>query len=582
MNMHHTTLRTFLFCCILVVIQCANQLSPSGGPDDTTGPTPLSTSPATETTGVKTSAEITITFSEWILPASVKGISLYPSIPVKTNIKGNRLQVKPLRPLADSTTYHCVVTSTLKDLHNNPISQPLSIIFSTGATLDKGAISGCVSDPARVQLQPNVALFHYPQSAQDSGVCGTPDYLIQSDSNGVFSFTHIRSGRYQLIAYLDKNSDYHLQQGSEDVYLPTDSVITITDSSSRRLMLYPSRFDTTQQTIASLSTINNRTIAGTWKRAYDALLHRTIPKFTLEPIDKPGISISATFKQLGATTRFYLLPDTALDSIAYRVIFSVMSLFDTALSIDTLRVSGAGTADTLPPSLLRTLPDKPCGLSPTVTLVWSEPVQVRDTLTFIDTLGLDTLLFTGDTSFSDTSLFSTRHLPAPGHTYRAALLTNFGRDFKGNALKARDSTDTAAVITFSILHADSFALSLSGGAACLDKSPSRKWAFTPLRGGKAVISADHDNHFRFDSIPSAKGHLSTFIDYNSNDVPDPGRLMPFVAPEPVVLFADTIEARARWDVENIELSPCDMCERKRLDSEKAAAEAKKESITVKK
>jgi len=582
MIMHHSKIVTFFLCFLLLVTQCANQLSPSGGPDDTTGPTPLTTSPASEATGVKTNTEISVTFSEWILPTSVKGVSLYPSVPIKTKVKGNRLLVKLLKPLADSTTYHCVITSTLKDLHNNSIRQPLSIIFSTGATLDKGSVSGCVSDPARAHLQPNVALFHYPQQKGDSGFCSTPDYLVQSDSNGVFTFTNLRSGTYNLIAYLDKNSDYRLQQGTEELYLSTDSVVTITESSTPRLTLYPSTFDTTRQTIASLATINNRTISGTWKRPYDSLLQPLPPTFILEPIDKPDIRIGTTFKQLGATTRFLLLPDTTLDSVAYRVITAASSYFDTTHVLDTLRVNGAAIADTTPPSLLKALPTTPCELTPTLSLIWSEPVQTHDTLYLADTLGLDTAIFTGDTAFSDTSLFTTSRSLLPGHTYRTVLSASSGRDLQGNPLKTRDTTDTAAIISITILHVDSFALSITGSAACLDKSPARIWSFQPFSGGKPIIAIDRENAFRFDSIPAAKGRLSTFIDYNGNNRPDPGHLIPFVAPEPFVYFADTIEARARWDVEGIVLTPCDACERKRIDAEKVAALAKADSLAVKK
>ena len=153
----------------------------------------------------------------------------------------------------------------------------------------------------------------------------------------------------------EKKTLYHLQQGTEELYLPGDSAIVISGSNAVTADLYPSTFDTSRQTIATLTTINNRTIAGTWKRPYNALLHQSAPAFILEPFDSdtPATPIKALFKQLGATSRFYLLPDTTLDSIAYRVIYSVQPRFDSAVTIDTLRLSGAGQADTTAPSLLK-------------------------------------------------------------------------------------------------------------------------------------------------------------------------------------------------------------------------------------
>jgi hypothetical protein len=552
-------------------IGCANQQSPSGGPDDKTGPSPIATSPAAESVSVKNDASIEITFSEWILPSSVKGVSIFPPVPLKTKVKGNRLLVRPLQRLNDSTTYHLVVTSGLKDLRNNPISRPLSIIFSTGPTLDNGIIDGCVSDPGRKELQPSVALFRTPRPKNDSGFCGSPDYLVQTDSNGVFSFEHIRTGRYHLLAYLDKNSDYHLQEGSEDAYLTVDSLVTV-DSARGRIMLYPAVFDTSRQTIASVTALNNRTIIGNWKKPFDTLVNVQRPVFRLEPLDTASSRrMTTVYRQTPGSVRFILTPDSALDSVAYRLIYTLRSIFDTAAVTDTLRINGAAPIDTTPPSLLRALPDRQTPLRPTILLFWSEPVRLDDTLAMADTLG-DTVLVTGDTVFSDTSRFVTPRSLVPGHRYRLVLLTNNGKDLRGNALKSKDSTDTAAILKFDVIHADSLAVSLSGGSLCLDSSEKRKWTFTWLSGPQPFTVKDKHNTFRFDSIPSGKGKLSTFIDINGNNLPDRGCLLPFVPPEPVILFPDTIEARARWDVEGVELTPCDPCERKRLDAAKVAAE----------
>ena len=558
---------------------CAHQQSPTGGPDDKTGPSPVSMFPENESVNIKNDASIEVTFSEWILPTSVKGVKVYPSTPLKVKVKGNRLIVKPQNRLNDSTTYHCVITSTLKDLRNNPISRPISIVFSTGPVLDNGTIGGCVSDPSRADLQPNVALFREPRGADDSGYCGTADYLVQTDSNGVFAFNHIRSGSYRLLAYLDKNSDWHLQQGTDDLYLPVDSLITVSENEPRAVNLFPATFDTSRQTVASLTTINNRTIAGTWKRPYDAVLFSTGPTFLLEPFSGSDPGIKATFRQVGSSNRFYLLPDSALDTIDYRLMITARSVFDSATITDTLRVSGAATVDTIQPTLLRTLPDRQCRLFPTLKLIWSEPVRATDTLHLVDTLTLDTTIFTGDTSTGDTTSYTPAQPLLAGHVYRTFLTASDGYDFMHNPLKTRDSTDTAGILSLSVLHPDSFALSLSGSAPCLDTSALRLWKFTPFGGREPSFSEDNNDAFRFDSIPSGKGLLSSFIDYNHNGVFDPGRLIPFTAPEPYVSFPDTIEARARWDVEGISLGPCDPCEQKRFLAEKRAAEAKEDSLS---
>lgn len=552
---------------------CAHQQSPSGGPDDTNGPLPVTTSPVNEAVNVSPAAPIEITFSEWILPTSVKGISIFPKTPFKAKVSGNRIVIKPKIKLRDSTTYHCVITSSLKDLHNNSISKPVSIIFSTGSTLDSGSATGCVNDSRRVELIPNVALFRYPPDSGDSGFGSTPDYLTQTDSNGVFLFGHIKTGIYHLVAYLDKNSDGKLQNSSEEVYLSPDSLITVASGVPAATLLYPSRFDTTRQNIASLIPMSSSMMLGTWKRPFDSLVTPSVPLFTFETIDTPKVTFKAICHIEHNSTRFFLAPDSLLDSVPYRLVLSYKSIFDSTVFSDTLRVMGASQKDTVQPVLIRSSPAKSVPLHTSIELVWSEPVRSSGTLYAADTLG-DTVALAADSGVSDTTRLLPPRAFQPGRTYRICILTNNFRDVQGNQLKARDSTDTATIITFTTIQPDSIAVSLSGAAPCLDTSSQRIWIWKLVATANEHSVNDHTNSFRFDSIPCGRGLLTTFIDYNNNGKPDAGNLIPFVAPEPVITFPDTIEARARWDVEGIELSPCDQCERKKRDREQKLIEAR--------
>lgn len=544
---------------------CANKVSPVGGPDDKTGPTVRQTTPAHKAVMVSTDAKITITFSEWLHSNSGKGISIYPETPLKVKISANRLEIRPLTRLKDSTTYHLVITSTLKDLHNNSMNAPASITFSTGATLDSGKISGCVVDPQRPFLQPCVVLFGAPWGAEDSGYCGQPDYLAQTDSAGTFSFENIRTGSYRLLAFIDKNSDSRLQSSTEELYTPIDSTILVT-AADNRVILYPSSFDTSRQSIATISPMDNKTLVGYWKKPWDTIVCPALPHFSIGPVDSSGKSalLPVKLRLRAASTRFMLGIDSSLDSATYRLIYSIKSIFDSTEVFDTLRIDGSGRADTSKPFLKESTPKKQADLFPEIRLVWSEPVILADTFTMADTLG-DTVLVIGDTAASDTTLLhATRPLLA-GREYGFVIFTTQGKDLSGNPLSSRDSTDTATVVSISTVRADSIAVSLSGALPCLQPDPQRVWMFRPLNDkGHVVTCRDKGNSFRFDSLAASRGRIGTFIDRNGNNRPDAGSLLPFRSPEPFVMFDDTVEARARWDVEGVELSPCNPCERRTI------------------
>src|SRR5664279_4900705 len=97
------------------------------------------------------------------------------------------LEIAPVKPFAEATTYHVVITTGLMDLHNNPIASSFTLVFSTGSALDSGKITGCVVDAAKRSMEPTVALFGAPHGAADTQFLRNPDYLTQGDSSGYFS-----------------------------------------------------------------------------------------------------------------------------------------------------------------------------------------------------------------------------------------------------------------------------------------------------------------------------------------------------------------------------------------------------------
>ncbi|MGD9202126.1 MAG: hypothetical protein PVI26_11215, partial [Chitinispirillia bacterium] len=71
-----------------------------------------------------------------------------------------------------------------------------------------------------------------------------------------------------------------------------------------------------------------------------------------------------------------------------------------------------------------------------------------------------------------------------------------------------------------------------------------------------------------DSIPASKGSIQFYVDYNRDNSYTKGSLFPWNPPEPYYSFSDTIEARARWDIEGIEIPACNICKNKIEDNRK--------------
>jgi hypothetical protein len=552
---------------IILLLSCAHQMSPTGGPDDRTGPTVVSAAPSAGAVNVDPTSRCSITFSEWISKtAAPKSVSVLPSLDggVKISVSGRRLEITPKKKFADSTTYHIVITTALQDLHTNPLAAAYTLVFSTGPALDSGKVIGCVVDQSKRTFQPTVALFRARGDDGDSVLFTDPDYLTQADSAAYFSLENVHRGSYRVIAFIDQNGNHRLDPGVETAYAAVRPTITVTPQPDT-LILFPAESDTTAPHLESAKPIAPKTIIGALSRPIDTMHGYSEPLWTVECLDttlkKPAIVERRWF---GRRSRCALVLADTLSLAPYRVTctFSRRNGSAAVTISDTARCNGTTLRDTLPPILQSCQPAGIAPLLPEITLSFTKPVTLKRPLFLTDTLR-DTVRLSADSGYSDTVILKVPRRLLPGGRYRLVILQADAVDMAGNTLKPRDTaSDTAGIYRFSVIAADSLAVSLKGCVACLPPEAKRKWRFIPVSGSRPTVCPDSSGCFSFDSIPYGKGIIGYFIDENGNNRPDPGSLVPWRAPEPSFVFPDTVEARARWEVEGVSfVKPCVQCEK---------------------
>jgi uncharacterized protein (DUF2141 family) len=557
--------RRIALLLFLLCMSCAHQMTPSGGPDDRAGPTIMSVTPAPGSLRVDRHSTIAITFSEWIAkPTALKSVSILPPIEKGFKIRVSRrtLEIIPSTAYADSTTYHLVITTALQDLHGNPLAAPYALVFSTGACLDSGKIVGCVVDPVSGRKEPpTVALYHGTSGPEsDTSLFRNPDYLTQADSAGFFSFEHLHRGTYRLVAFIDQNGNRRLDPGTEAAYAPLRSTIAISNQPDT-LMLFPAAGDTATPRLESVRPASANLIICKWTGRLDTLRGYGEPAWTIVRFTdkKQTPAVAETYWMSGRGSCALRLSDT-LSRVPYLFLYSLkkkQGLSFVTVS-DTVRFNGVSGRDTVRPALQSTSPTGTIPLLPEFRLVFSKPVKLTAPLALIDSLR-DTVTLKGSAEFTDTVKLTLPRRLRPENRYRLRLLCASGEDMSGNPLKPRDSTDTVAVLAVSTIAVDSIAISLKGCASCLSADPKRKWQFLPFSGSAPQPARDSAGCFRFDSLASGKGFIGYFTDENGNDVPDQGNLVPFRAPEPYHVLRDTIEARARWEIEGVSVPACSGC-----------------------
>lgn len=545
---------TLLFISFLLVV-CARQLSPSGGPEDKTCPVIQNSIPTSSSLNVPVHSKIDIFFSEWISRKTNNLVSIYPPLKHKVIISKNKLQIVPSEPLADSQTYHIILSSNLQDFHGNALPTSYSLVFSTGASLDSGLVNGCIVDQSKGNKRYQVALFRNDHFG-DSGYLAAPSYRIESDTLGKYQFDFIKAGLYRIIAYV--NSAQNAK--NELVYTSIDSVIQVT-SEPDTLFLYPSRVDTAFPTISSVKCDNRKFAYGVWNKNVDTSVFKS--SVQLISSDSSASPLPARYRFFGSDKQFALIPEKPFVIAQWRCIYSVSRVFDTIVFRDTLLFNSTDRLDTLKPSLKLSIPSGMIYPGQNISIVWSEPVLLNSSMYITDTLG-DTVPCTVTPGYRDTSILIPQHSLKMDALYKLILITMNGHDMSGNDLKAKDSVsgDTVAVIKFTTIHSDSVAVSISGDVQCVlpELPPEKRWMFEHFgKNTRYVSKAGLDLTFHFDSLPAGLGKISAFHDRNNNSQIDPGVLIPWKAPEPFVVFADTIEARARWEVEGITLGGCKSC-----------------------
>ena len=208
---------------------CARPGFPPGGPIDTIPPGVLDTTPADSSVRVPPGEGVEISFSEPMDRVSVRdGLKMYPPPPgLSLHWSGPRVRVTWEGALAPGTTYHLVLSAKARDTHLVPMGKAIHIRFSTGDSLDPGAVRGVLR--AKTLSTKNVPLVLYPDSlgARPDFGAVLPAYATESDTSGVYEFSAVHLGAYTVHALYDRNRDGYLDT-TADLAVSFPEVVRLT------------------------------------------------------------------------------------------------------------------------------------------------------------------------------------------------------------------------------------------------------------------------------------------------------------------------------------------------------------------
>lgn len=274
----------FTICCLilldLLLQQCANPASPTGGPKDTIPPTLTESYPINGTTNFQ-EQEIILEFSEYVNADKLKQkliITPKTDVNYKSIVRKNKLIIRFDEPFEDSTTFNLNFSDAVTDITEKNPAVNLSLAFSTGSYIDSMSIRGTIIDLFEQEPVKGYTVGLYPFSDTLDYFKQFPVYFTTTNDSGNFKINYIKTGNYKVLAFEDDNNNVLFDPESEAHGFIADTIRL--DSG---IILY-SPIPTLLQNIKPIAFINSRPSG-----AYvEAKFNKTIHTYSITPDTFPN------------------------------------------------------------------------------------------------------------------------------------------------------------------------------------------------------------------------------------------------------------------------------------------------------
>lgn len=204
-----------VFCIIVCLQNCANEMTPSGGAKDTNPPKLVESFPRNEQAKFKGNT-IKLKFDELVVsPINMAEIFITPELKKQPAIDaiGKTVIIRFKDSLAVNTTYTIHFGKAIQDVTEKNVLENLSYTFSTGDSIDKDIIIGRVVDAESLSGVENIVVGLWT----DSNLSKKPIYYTKTDKIGYWQLKHLKPGNYTVLAYDDKNGSKIYDLGDNKV-----------------------------------------------------------------------------------------------------------------------------------------------------------------------------------------------------------------------------------------------------------------------------------------------------------------------------------------------------------------------------
>lgn len=543
-----------LFLCIL--IGCAKEGMPPGGPVDKEPPVILGTLPEPGMTMVDTTVKVEVFFNEPIQPKTVAdAVFITPYMgedDVQVKSRGKRITVKFKASLSKGRTYVITFGTGIKDYRNNAMESSFTLAFSTGPLIDEGEINGQVLGISEARGI-DVWAYRMVDEVEPDPSQFEPDYIVQCETDGRFTFSNLAPGNYRIFSVKDRIADRLYQPVEDEIGVTFYDVLVAREDTAPKtgLTFQMSRADTTGPSIVRGQSQNaNHIMLRFDEEVFIGDSTAAIFDIVQESDSTVKLSLSDYYKDPVNPQTYHLYTESQSAGIRYRL--TVSNIFDQAGNgVDTafqrIQFDGVTQTDTVAPRFTKADPSPgshDVHPSKTVKLYFDEAMDTTRSLegfVVTDTLSNPVEGTASWVGVTELNFYPQNHFQSLTH-YQIQLGGAHFADRAGNLLPdslvkfQTMNRDTLSSISGSITDPDSMAI---GAIHVIARQVEKKDVLY-------LTNISEPGPYTLDEILPGAYVVECFRDEDGNGRFSFGVPFPFKPSERFIVYSDTIEVRSRW------------------------------------
>jgi hypothetical protein len=562
-------LSSIFFISVVMLLGCANQQPPEGGPVDMTAPVIISIYPDSNKLNFNDN-KLRLEFDRYVEERTLEeSIFISPYVgTLEFDWSGTEVEITFSEKLRRNTTYVVNIGTDVRDRFRGQthMAKAYTLAFSTGPDIDRGGIEGLVFPMKRSDAAAGVMIFAYQLDALNpdtlNPVTAKPDFITQTGKSGDFFLHHIPFGSYRVFAIRDEYRNLVYDREVDEYGVPSSIIhISQSDTLAAGVLMQLAKEDTSGPRLVKASAPDRNHVVAEFSEGLhpssitlasfivaDTVNRRPLELIAVYPNPLTPKSIIAITQKQDSSKTYFFHAQSVTDSVGNQINPLANSLTfqgSQKAVIYALRLVGVSIKDST----------QNIDLQPVLTLTFSDALAKTTSLDFVTILDNNKQQVAVEKKRLSDVLISIKPeqelLNKTWYSLRAELRQV--HDWRDSTCK-----DSTKVWRFETLDIEDMS-SVEGTVDDLNTTDTvGRLYVTAFEIGKRdpnyyIEPTDATGKFVFPIVMEGHYVFQAFRDRNKNGMYDSGKPFPFIFSERLSPLSDTLKVRARWPLEGMKI-----------------------------